>query len=91
MKHFLAVTLLVLGISFSNAGSTHAAAMTPYSGAVPEAPQSGKNAMTPVRGWWAVPLIVGGAILYHHHYHRHCHRRCYWRHGYRHCYRRCYY
>lgn len=92
MKYFLAVALLALGLSFSVTGSAHAAAMPLHSELSPAISHSGESAVTPVRGWWAVPLIVGGVILYHHHRHyRHCYRRCYWRHGHRHCGRRCYY
>jgi hypothetical protein len=92
MKHFLAVAMLILGLNFSGAGSVQAAAMPIHSALAPLSSQSGESAVTSVRGWWAVPLVVGGVILYHHHRHyRHCHRRCWWHRGHRHCGRRCYY
>ena len=90
MKYFLTCTLLALGLIFSGA-SANAAAM-PMQAGLATSTVHAQSAVTPVRGWWAVPVIAGGVILYHHYrHHRRCYRRCYWHYGHRHCRRNCYY
>jgi hypothetical protein len=92
MKRLLAAALLALGLSFAGQGTAEAASMSipgTTSQALPNA--VGDSAIEVRRGWWAVPVIVGGVILYHqlerHHYS--CYRRCRRWNGPRYCRRYC--
>jgi hypothetical protein len=92
MKRRLAVALLALGLSFAGHGSAEAASMSiagATSNALPDA--VGDTAIEVRRGWWAVPVIVGGVLLYHHldRHHSSCYRRCRRWHGPRYCRRHC--
>ena len=93
MKRLLAVTLLGLGLSFGASGPACAAPISAPGDLSQAIARADGSAVTQTRGWWAVPLVVGGVILYHHHrhYRGHHYKRCYWHHGHRHCYRRDWY
>ena len=89
MRHFFAIALLGLVLSLAGPGQVSAAAISAPAMAVPNAAGS---TMTPVGwGWWAVPAVVGGVILFDH-LHRYpysCYRRCRYYHGPRYCRRAC--
>jgi hypothetical protein len=87
MKRFIAIALLGLGLGFAGAGEAWAAVPAP--GML--APNPGAGLITPARGgWWAVPAIVGGAILYDHlRRPRSCYGRCRYYHGPRYCRHAC--
>jgi hypothetical protein len=97
MKRLLAVALLAFGLSFAGHGPAEAAAISApgtTSQALPNA--VGSSTIQVRRGWWAVPAVVGGVLLFHHfdrhHYrrpYRSCYRRCRRHHGPRYCRRYC--
>jgi hypothetical protein len=89
MRHFFAVALLGLALSLAGQGEARAAAISAPAMAAPNAVDS---TMTPAGwGWWAVPAVVGGVILFDHlHRYPHgCYRRCRHYHGPRYCRRAC--
>ena len=90
LKHFLIAALFGLFLSSGAINQANAAPFTPSGLDVQISDATDGSALTRTHGgWWAVPVVVGGVILYHHLRHHNCHRHCYWRHGHRHCYRRC--
>ena len=88
----LAIALLALGLSLAGQNEASAAAASIPGAAASQLADHAGIAMTPVRGWWAVPAIIGGVVLFHHFAHRHprrCYRHCRRYHGPRYCRRAC--
>lgn len=90
LKHFLIAALFGLFLSSGAINQANAASFTPSGLDAQISDATGGDVLTRTSsGWWAVPVVVGGVILYHHIHRHRCYRRCYWRRGYRRCYRRC--
>jgi hypothetical protein len=96
LKHLVTAAVLGLFLSFSVTSQADAAPFSPATGLDQTHNAIGSN-LTPVHGsgWWAVPAVVGGLILFHefHRHHRYCccrtYRKCWWRNGRRYCRRYC--
>jgi len=97
MKRLLAVAVLAFGLGVAGHGPAEAAAISPPGATSQALPGAvGSSTIQVRRGWWAVPAVVGGVLLFdhfdRHHYrrpHRSCYRRCRRHHGPRYCRRYC--
>jgi hypothetical protein len=91
MKRVLAIAVLGVGLAFGGPDAVEAATVS-APGVISQSVPA-ESAVTRVRGgWWAVPAVIGGVILFDHLHRRSyggCYRRCRHYHGPRYCRRAC--
>lgn len=95
LKQFLTAAVLGLSLGLCATTQADAAAVSPVTG-LDQTQKAIDSTLTPVHGggWWAVPVVIGGVILFDELHRRDCccyrtYRKCWWRHGRRYCRRFC--